>query len=121
MAAALRFVFQRGGPLALLSSSDPDAYRVPAAPLSAMLLTPRALLFVAVWFGLNALFGAAGMTMPGMQGQSIAWQAHVGGFIAGLLLFSWFDPVREQPTPAKADMTNADAGPGSVAPEPSEK
>jgi membrane associated rhomboid family serine protease len=25
--------------------------------------------------------------------QSIAWQAHVGGFLAGLLLFSMFDPV----------------------------
>ncbi|MDB5651268.1 MAG: hypothetical protein JWL62_2788, partial [Hyphomicrobiales bacterium] len=22
----------------------------------------------------------------------IAWEAHVGGFLAGLLLFSWFDP-----------------------------
>jgi membrane associated rhomboid family serine protease len=110
MAAALRFVFQRGGPLGLLRSSDPDAYRVPAAPLSTMLLSPRALLFIAVWFGLNALFGAAGFTLPGMQGQSIAWQAHVGGFIAGLFGFSAFDPVRAPPAdtdPAPPDECGA--------------
>jgi membrane associated rhomboid family serine protease len=23
----------------------------------------------------------------------VAWQAHIGGFIAGLMLFSLFDPV----------------------------
>jgi len=28
------------------------------------------------------------------EGQSIAWEAHVGGFLAGLLLFSVFDPVQ---------------------------
>jgi membrane associated rhomboid family serine protease len=26
-------------------------------------------------------------------GQEIAWQAHIGGFLAGLLLFNAFDPV----------------------------
>jgi membrane associated rhomboid family serine protease len=24
--------------------------------------------------------------------QSLAWQAHIGGFLAGLLLFAVFDP-----------------------------
>jgi membrane associated rhomboid family serine protease len=23
----------------------------------------------------------------------VAWQAHIGGFLAGLFLFSWFDPA----------------------------
>ncbi|MEA2937856.1 MAG: hypothetical protein QOC56_1360, partial [Alphaproteobacteria bacterium] len=41
MAAAMRFAFQRGGPLGALGSADEDAYRVPAAPLSAMLRDPR--------------------------------------------------------------------------------
>jgi membrane associated rhomboid family serine protease len=29
----------------------------------------------------------------GEEGQEIAWQAHVGGFFAGLFLFNIFDPV----------------------------
>jgi len=32
------------------------------------------------------------------ENQSVAWEAHVGGFLAGLLLFSQFDPVH----PARA-------------------
>jgi membrane associated rhomboid family serine protease len=93
MAAALRFVFQAGGPLALWRGhADNHAYRVPAAKLGATLRDPRFLLFLGVWIGLNALFGLG--TVPlGEEGQQIAWQAHIGGFIAGLFLFSAFDPV----------------------------
>ena len=29
----------------------------------------------------------------GADGASVAWQAHIGGFFAGLLLFSLFDPI----------------------------
>ena len=35
------------------------------------------------------------------ENQSVAWEAHVGGFLAGLLLFSLFDPVH--PAPAVED------------------
>jgi membrane associated rhomboid family serine protease len=28
--------------------------------------------------------------------QSIAWEAHIGGFLAGFVLFSFFDPTRSQ-------------------------
>ena len=35
------------------------------------------------------------------ENQSVAWEAHVGGFLAGLLLFSLFDPV--QPAPVVED------------------
>jgi len=93
MAAAMRFVFQRGGPLGLLGRDDEDAYRVPAAPLSAMLRDPRILAFLAVWFGVNFIFGMGAVTMPGTEG-TVAWQAHIGGFLAGLLGFALFDPVR---------------------------
>ena len=93
MAAALRFVFQRGGPLGLWRLDAPgDSYRVPAAPLLATLRDPRFLIFLGVWMGLNALFGLGSVSMVG-EGQEIAWQAHVGGFLAGLLLFTAFDPV----------------------------
>jgi membrane associated rhomboid family serine protease len=109
MAAALRFVFQRGGPLGLLRSVEPQAYQVPAAPLGAMLRNPRALLFMAVWFGTNALFGIGMVAMPGIE-QSVAWEAHVGGFLAGLLGFAAFDPVRELSPPEPEPGHDGDAG-----------
>ena len=93
MAAALRFVFQKGGPLGLWRGEhNGNAYRVPAATLMATLRDPRFLIFLVVWLGLNALFGLGSMSMVG-EGQEIAWQAHIGGFLAGLLLFNAFDPV----------------------------
>lgn len=96
MAAAIRFVFQRSGPLGLIGRNDPQAYRVPALPLIQVLRDPRVLVFLAVWFGLNILFGVGSLSLDGGE-QQIAWQAHIGGFLAGLLAFPLFDPVRPAP------------------------
>ena len=93
MAAAMRFVFQEGGPLGAWREGDGNAYRVAAAPLLATLRDMRFLLFAAVWIGLNALFGLGTVSIGGEAGQEIAWQAHIGGFFAGLVLFNAFDPV----------------------------
>jgi membrane associated rhomboid family serine protease len=91
MAAAMRFAFQRGGPLSFWRDGDAAAYRVPALPLVGVLRDPRVLAFVAVWFAINILFGIGSLPITGSE-QVVAWQAHIGGFLAGLLLFSWFDP-----------------------------
>jgi len=91
MAAATRFAFQRGGPLTLWRDRE-SGYRVPAAPLAASLRDPRVLAFLLVWFGINLLFGVGPIGMAGVE-QAIAWQAHIGGFLAGLLAFSAFDPI----------------------------
>jgi membrane associated rhomboid family serine protease len=96
MAAAMRFAFQRGGPLGLLRGEDGDAYRVPAIPLVGMLSDARVLIFLGVWFGINILFGLGLVSITG-EDQTVAWQAHIGGFLAGLLLFSWFDPAPGEP------------------------
>jgi membrane associated rhomboid family serine protease len=96
MAAAMRFAFQRGGPLGLLRGADEQAYRVPAIPLTGVLSDARVLIFVAVWFGINILFGLGSLPITGSD-QTVAWQAHIGGFLAGLLLFSWFDPPPDFP------------------------
>jgi membrane associated rhomboid family serine protease len=93
MAAALRFVFQPGGPLALWGGDvNDDAYFVQASSLGATLRDPRFLIFFGAWLGLNLLVGL-GTVSIGEAGQEIAWQAHIGGFVAGLLLFNAFDPV----------------------------
>jgi membrane associated rhomboid family serine protease len=51
------------------------------------------LIFIAVWFGVNLIFGLGAISLTGGE-QAVAWQAHVGGFLAGLFLFGWFDPVK---------------------------
>jgi membrane associated rhomboid family serine protease len=92
MAGSLRFVFQIGGPLGIFRHHDDAAYRVPAASLAVAFRDPRIIVFLVAWFGLNLLFGIGASSFPGVE-QSVAWQAHIGGFIAGLFLFALFDPV----------------------------
>ena len=96
MAAAMRFVFQRDGRLGFFRDSV-DAALLPVQPLRATLRDPRFLLFVATWIGLNALFGVSTVAFGAQAGQEIAWQAHVGGFFAGLFLFKPFDPAPSSP------------------------
>jgi membrane associated rhomboid family serine protease len=45
-------------------------------------------LLVALWIAMDVVTGISGM---GGDGASIAWVAHIGGFVAGLLLFGPFD------------------------------
>jgi membrane associated rhomboid family serine protease len=96
MAGAMRFAFQRGGPLNMLRDGEEQGYRVPALPLTGVLRDTRVLIFLGVWFGINFLFGYGSLPITGSD-QPIAWQAHIGGFLAGLLLFSWFDPPAGDP------------------------
>lgn len=92
MAAAIRFAFARGGPIESWRRPDPQSYFIPAAPLLVAMRNPTVLIFLVTWFGLNLVFGIGSTIAPGTQ-QEIAWQAHVGGFLAGLVLFPLFDPV----------------------------
>jgi membrane associated rhomboid family serine protease len=93
MAAAIRFAFARGSFLSFRRPRDVDsATQVPALPLSQALRNPQVLVFLGVWFGVNIVFGVGSIAV-GAAAQSIAWQAHIGGFVAGLVLFSLFDPV----------------------------
>ena len=91
MAAAMRFAFQRGGPLSFRRGFGEAAYHMPALPLARALREPAVIAFLVVWFGMNFLFGLWSTPLTG-ENEVVAWQAHIGGFIAGLLLFSWFDP-----------------------------
>jgi membrane associated rhomboid family serine protease len=102
MAAAMRFAFQHGGPLGMMRGEDDEAYRVPAIPLTGVLSDGRVLIFLAVWFGINIVFGMTSLPITGGD-EPVAWQAHIGGFLAGLFGFSAFDPVR--PAPAEEQPT----------------
>lgn len=91
MAASIRFVFERGSFLSF-RRGNADAALVPALPLLTALRHPRVLTFLAIWFGINIVFGIGSISV-GAQSASVAWQAHIGGFVAGLVLFSLFDPI----------------------------
>ncbi|HEY8950226.1 MAG TPA: rhomboid family intramembrane serine protease [Rhizomicrobium sp.] len=86
MAAAFRLIGREGN-----AFSDPQ----PLAPL----FSQRVMLWSGVWILLNIAVGVTGMGAgPGIQ--LIAWEAHLGGFVAGLLLAGLFDPVNRLKTAA---------------------
>jgi membrane associated rhomboid family serine protease len=62
------------------------------AAVPAPLLSKRILSWSAVWLGVNVIAGVLGLGAgPGVQ--MIAWQAHIGGYLAGLLLVDPFDAL----------------------------
>ncbi len=90
MAGAARFVFASGGPM--WRPAGTAAYRMPAAPLATVMRDRRVLVFLGAWFGLNLIFGIGAFSQA-IASAAVAWDAHIGGFFAGLLLFPLFDPV----------------------------
>lgn len=84
--AATRFIFQ---PVAAIRDPATGEVRLAGrrtAPLRHLFSEPRTRYFVIIWVALNA----AVPLFPLLTGtdMAIAWQAHLGGFIAGLLLVS---------------------------------
>jgi membrane associated rhomboid family serine protease len=82
------------GASAAVSAAMAASARFAFAPWSHMLTNGRAMGFLGLWFAATGLSGA----FPQAAGAScaIAWEAHVGGFLVGLLLFDLFDPSHEQ-------------------------
>src|SRR4051794_26995942 len=91
MAAAIRFAFVQGSFLSFRRGDADAAALVPALSLPKALRNPRVLGFLAVWFGVNIIFGIGSIAI-GADGASVAWQAHIGGFFFSLLLVSPFSP-----------------------------
>ncbi len=85
MGAAARFAFPRDGRFNRL-----HAHLLPRLSIMEALSNRTVLTYVAVWFGVNAL-AAFGFAAGAEQGAQIAWEAHIGGFVFGFLLFSLFD------------------------------
>ena len=77
MGAAFRFI--------LVGGFDADR-RVQLLPL-----TSRPILIATlIWLAFNVVSGVTGFSPSGF-GMSIAWEAHLGGYFAGLVLFPFFD------------------------------
>jgi membrane associated rhomboid family serine protease len=96
MAAVARFAFQQGAPLGETLGfgrrhGETSTYQLPAPPLREVLTDRRAVSFLGMWFLINFIFGAFAAPL-GASDATIAWEAHIGGFLAGFFLFPWFDP-----------------------------
>ena len=88
LAGAVRLMFAEGGSLATLGRRRFE--KVQALSLGETFRTPAALMFLGVWFVITIFAGALNFGPPGEEAR-IAWEAHVGGFLAGLVLFGLFD------------------------------
>src|SRR5215468_6097813 len=106
MAAAIRFAFVQGSFLSFSRGDADAAARVPALSLSRALRNGRVIAFLAIWFGVNIIFGVGSLAIGMDEGQSVAWQAHIGGFFAGLILFALFDPVPRHTNDAAGALSN---------------
>ncbi|HEX2365773.1 MAG TPA: rhomboid family intramembrane serine protease [Bradyrhizobium sp.] len=105
MAAAMRFAFVKGSFLSFSRGDADAAAKVPALSLWRALRNGRVLAFLAIWFGVNIIFGIGSLPVGMEEGQSVAWQAHIGGFFAGLILFALFDPVPRRESDAAAALS----------------
>lgn len=90
VAGTARLMFVRPG--ALRHMGEYEIRRLPAMSLREMSRNRLALSFILIWIGVNVVFGITGIGSQG-QGQ-VAWEAHLGGFAVGLLLFAMFDRNR---------------------------
>lgn len=89
MGAAARFVFEPGG-----FSGGPDgAAAPPLASFRDMIANRQTLAFLVFWFVSNLLIGVGAQSF-GLSEAPIAWEAHIGGFVAGVLLAPLFDQRR---------------------------
>ena len=94
MAASARFVFNSGmGGIAAFQSRHLSR----CLSLQELRYNQQAMMFLGIWLVLNLVFGLFS------GGGSIAWEAHLGGFVAGLLLFPYVDPLSRTPKPPKKD------------------
>jgi membrane associated rhomboid family serine protease len=100
--AAVHLVFNWGSPAPVIGASAAvsglmgAAFRMmirgPNAPLTPLFSKP-VLLWTAIWIVLNVVAGITGFgTGPGVK--LVAWQAHIGGYFAGLFLADVFDRLR---------------------------
>ena len=91
MGAAIRLIFAGNAPLT--EGLRRDLSRIRPLTVWQCFLHGRPRAFILIWMGINLVFGMLGIGAGG-QAQTIAWEAHTGGFLAGLLLLGLFDRGR---------------------------
>lgn len=103
--AGLHLALNWASPLAVIGASGAisglmgAAFRMTEPPVAggrqtftplAPILSRRIIIWSAVWVGINIVAGVTGLG-TGTEVRLIAWQAHLGGYFAGLFLAGPFD------------------------------
>src|SRR5262245_39195032 len=81
MGAAARFGFR------VDRRSNKPTFAGELMPMAAVFKSRTTVTFLTVWMIVNLV---TGVFAPGVD-NPIAWEAHVGGFLAGFLCIGWFD------------------------------
>jgi membrane associated rhomboid family serine protease len=91
MGAAIRIFYgeRRFAPTLPAANDDGGAFRPPLAGL----FSGPIVFFTTVWCITNVIAGITGLGTSGDM-QAVAWEAHLGGYFAGLLLVGAFDTRR---------------------------
>lgn len=84
MAAAARYSFSA------FSADERERGRPALLSLGDLIRERRIMLFILVWFIVNLVFGLGAVPL-GISEGGIAWEAHIGGFLAGLFLVPLVD------------------------------
>ncbi len=87
MGAACRFAFGTSG----RTVQHHVGYQPPLLSIGAALSLRTVRVFILAWFAGNLAI-ALGLPLFGELAGTIAWDAHIGGFLFGFLLFAAFDP-----------------------------
>ena len=67
----------------LYGATSPNRYLSPGE----MLKSRNALIFMGIWLAITLITGSSDMTAGAFEGLQIAWEAHIGGFVLGLIGF----------------------------------
>ena len=91
IAGTIRFAFDDPSPLSQRAQPQNQSQGA-VKSLNKLFSNRSAVVFMMVWLASNLMMGIFPRSF-GIEGF-IAWEAHLGGFLCGLLIFSFFDPVR---------------------------
>ena len=97
MAAAIPVMYGSGLRIGDTYRTDISHVRV-LRPLEIM-TNRRAFIFTLIWIAVTLYSGASGWTGTSyIEEGRIAWEAHLGGFFAGLAAFYWLDYGMDLPS-----------------------
>ena len=90
-AASIHFMFKGGSPMTGFQVPGGTAFRKPAWALRDALADQNVRVWLAIFAFINLWYAVGPYILASAQGF-VPWPGNIGGFVAGLILFRFFDP-----------------------------